>query len=146
LTLAEAYEANKDLKSAIATLQEILEFEPSVAAARGHYKEEAVRLADAVESYTVALAVQPRSRELKLRRISVLLETKEYQRAAAFAAEWRKQQPDDPRFVRLQARAPFDGGDRSGAILLLEQVAKESPKDTDTLFTLADVYADAGRS
>ena len=145
LAMAQAYAANKDLKSAIATLQEILESEPSVASALGQYQEEAGQLADAVESYTVALAVQPRSRELKIRRIAVLLDAKEYGRAAAFAGEARKQHPDDPRFVRLQARALFDGGDRSGAILLLEQVAKDSPKDTDTLFTLADVYADAGR-
>ena len=65
----------------------------------------------AVDSYTVALAVQPRSRELKIRRIAVLLDAKEYQRAAAFAGEARKQHPDDPRFVRLQARALFDGGE-----------------------------------
>ena len=145
LTLAQAHAANKDLKSAIATLQEIVEYEPRVASALGQYQEEAGQLADAVESYTVALAVQPRSRELKIRRIAVLLEAKEYARAAAFAGEGRKQHPDDSRFIRLQARALFDGGDRSGAILLLEQVAKASPKDTDTLFTLADVYADAGR-
>jgi tetratricopeptide (TPR) repeat protein len=145
LTMAQAHAANKDLKSAIATLQEVLEFEPRVASALGQYQEEAGLLADAVESYTVALAVQPRSRELKIRRIAALLQAKEYQRAAAFAGEGRKQHPDDPRFLRLQGRALFDGGDRSGAILLLEQAAKASPKDTDTLFTLADVYADAGR-
>jgi tetratricopeptide (TPR) repeat protein len=145
LALAQAFAANKDLKAAIATLQEIVEAEPSVASALGQYQEEAGQLADAVESYTVALAVQPRSRELKIRRIAVLLDAKEYARAAAFAGEARKQHPDDPRFVRLQARALFDGGDRSGAISMLEQVTKASPKDTDTLFTLADVYADAGR-
>jgi tetratricopeptide (TPR) repeat protein len=145
LVLAQAHAANKDLKSAIATLKEVLEYEPSVAPALGQYQEEAGQLAEAVESYTVALTVQPRSRELKIRRIAVLLEVREYGRAAAFAGEARKQHPDDSRFVRLQARALFDGGDRSGAILLLEQTTKDSPKDTDTLFTLADIYADAGR-
>jgi tetratricopeptide (TPR) repeat protein len=146
LAMAQAYEANKDLKSAIAVLQEIVEDEPRVASALGQYQEQAGLLSEAVDSYTIALAVQPRSRELKVRRIAVLLDAKEYQKAAAFAGEARKQHPDDPRFVRLQARALFDGGDRSGAILLLEQITKASPKDTDTLFTLADVYADAGRS
>jgi tetratricopeptide (TPR) repeat protein len=145
LTMAQAYAANKDLKSAISTLEEVLEYEPRVASALGQYQEQAGQLSEAIESYTVALAVTPRSRELKIRRIAVLLETKEFSRAAAFAGEARKQHPDDPRFVRLQARALFDGGDRSGAISLLEQVTKSSPKDTDTLFTLADVYADAGR-
>ena len=145
LTMAQAYAANKDLKSAIATLQEILEYEPRVASALGQYQEQAGLLSEAVESYTVALAVTPRSRELKIRRIAALLEMKDFSRAAGFAGEGRKQHPDDSRFVRLQARALFDSGDRSGAISLLEQVTKSSPKDTDTLFTLADVYADAGR-
>jgi tetratricopeptide (TPR) repeat protein len=145
LAMAQAYAANKDLKSAITTLQEVLEYEPRVASALGQYQEEAGQLAEAVESYTVALAVTPRSREIKIRRIAVLMDAKDYSRAAAFAGEARKQHPDDTRFVRLQARALFDGGDRTGAIQLLEQVVKASPKDTDTLFTLADVYADAGR-
>jgi len=145
LTMAQAYAANNDLKSAISTLQEVLEYEPRVASALGQYQEQAGLLSEAVDSYTVALAVTPRSRELKIRRIAVLLVAMEFSRAAAFAGEARKQHPDDPRFVRLQARALFSGGDRSGAILLLEQVTKASPKDTDTLFTLADVYADAGR-
>ena len=123
LAMAQAYAANNDLKNAISTLQEVLEFEPRVASALGQYQEEAGLLAEAVESYTVALAVQPRSRELKLRRIAVLLDAKDFGRAAAFAGEARKQHPDDTRFVRLQARALFDGGDRSGAILLLEQMA-----------------------
>lgn len=146
LMMAQAYAANKDLKGAIATLQEVVEVEPRVASALGQYQEEAGLLADAVESYTLALAVQPRSRELKIRRIAVLLDAKDYARAAGFAAEAKRQHPEDARFARLQARALFDGGDRSGAIALLEQAAKDTPKDTGTLFTLADVYADAGRS
>jgi tetratricopeptide (TPR) repeat protein len=146
LTMAQAYAANKDVKGAIATLSEIVDVEPRVAASLGQYQAEAGLLADAVESYTVALAVQPRNRDLKVRRIAVLLEAKEYTRATGFAIEGRKQHPEDTRFVRLQARALFDGGDRSGAIALLEQVAKETPRDSGTLFALADVYADAGRA
>ena len=46
-------------------------------------------------------------------------------------------------FVAVAGSALFDGGDRSGAILLLEQTTKAAPKDTDTLFALADIYADA---
>jgi Flp pilus assembly protein TadD len=145
LWLAQSYAANKDLKSAIQTLDEIVEYAPRVAAALGQYQEEAGLLADAVESYTVALSVRPRDREVKVRRIVVLLDLKEYGRAAAFAAEARKQHPEDVRFVRLQARGLFDSGDRSGAIALLEQVTKASPKDTGTLYALADIYVDADR-
>jgi len=145
LALAEAYAAGGDLPNAISTLREVLESEPRVAVALGQYQEEAGLLAEAAESYTLALSVQPRSRELKLRRIAVLIDAKEYTRAAGFAADARRQHPDDPRFVRLHARALFDSGDEAGAIALLEQTVQASPVDTGMLFTLADVYADAGR-
>jgi tetratricopeptide (TPR) repeat protein len=146
LTMAQAYAASRDMKGAIATLAEVLESEPRVAAALGQYQAEAGLYLDAAQSFTVALAVQPRSAELKVRRIAALLDAKEFVRAAGFAADARKQHPQDTRFVRLQARALFDSGDRSGAIALLEQVTRDAPRDTGTLFALADVYADAGRN
>ena len=145
LAMAQAYAAAKDLKSAIGTLEEILEDEPRVASALAEYQEDAGQFLDAAASYTLALAVQPASRELKVRRIAALLSAKEYGRAAGFAGDARKQHPDDPRFPRLQGRALFDAGDRSGGISVLESAVKTFPKDTGSLFTLADVYADAGR-
>lgn len=145
LAMAQAYAAAKDLKSAIGTLEEILEDEPRVASALAQYQEEAGLLMDAAASYTLALAVNPTSREIKARRIAVLLEAKEYGRAAGFAGDARKQHPEDPRFPRLQGRALFDAGDRSGGISVLESALKAFPKDTSTMFALADVYADAGR-
>jgi tetratricopeptide (TPR) repeat protein len=145
LALAQAYAATKDLKSAIGTLEEILEDEPRVASALAQYQEEAGLLMDAAASYTLALAVQPGNRDLKVRRIAVLLEAKEYGRAAGFAGDARKQHPNEPVFPRLQGRALFDAGDRSGGISVLESAVKTFPKDTATMFALADVYADAGR-
>src|SRR5688500_6765602 len=146
LAMAQAYAAAKDLKAAIGTLQEIIEDEPRVASALGQYQEEAGLLMDAAASYTLALAVQPANRELKIRRIAVLLEAKEYARAAGFAGDARKQHPNEPVFPRLQGRALFDSGDRSGGISVLEAAVKSFPKDTATMFALADIYADAGRS
>jgi tetratricopeptide (TPR) repeat protein len=145
LSLAQAYAASKDLSSAIGVLEEIVEDEPRVASALAQYQEQAGRLTDAAQTYTVALAVQPTNRELKLRRIGVLYQAKEYARAAAFAADARKQHPEDTRFARLQARAQFDAGDRSGAITTLEGLLKSAPADTQTQFALVDVYNDAGR-
>jgi tetratricopeptide (TPR) repeat protein len=145
LALAQAYAASKDLKSAINTLEEILEDEPRVASALAQYQEDAGLLMDAAASYTLALAVQPGNRELKIRRIAVLLEAKEYGRAAGFAGDARKQHPNEAVFPRLQGRALFDAGDRSGGISVLEQAVKSFPKDSSTMFALADVYADAGR-
>ena len=146
LALAQAYAANKDVKAAINTLEEIIEDEPRVASALGQYQEEAGLLMDAAASYTLALAVQPANRELKIRRIAVLLEAKQYDRAAGFAGEARKQHPTEPVFARLQGRALFDAGDRSGGISVLESAVQTFPKDTASMFALADIYADAGRA
>src|SRR5688572_7211908 len=146
LAMAQAYAATKDLKAAINILQEIIEDEPRVASALAQYQEDAGLLMDAAASYTLALAVQPGNRELKIRRIAVLLEAKEYARAAGFAGDARKQHPNEPVFPRLQGRALFDAGDRSGGIAVLESAVKSFPKDTATMFALADVYSDAGRS
>jgi tetratricopeptide (TPR) repeat protein len=145
LAIAQAYAAAKDLKSAINTLQEILEDEPRVASALAQYQEDAGLLMDAAASYTLALAVRPGDRELKVRRIAVLLEAKEFARAAGFAGDARKQHPNEPVFPRLQGRALFDAGDRTGGIAVLESAVKTFPKDTATMFALADAYADAGR-
>ena len=145
LALAQAFAASKDLKSAIGTLEEIVEDEPRVAPALAQYQEDAGQLMEAAASYTLALAVQPGNRDLKVRRIAVLMEAKEYGRAAGFAGDARKQHPNEPVFPRLQGRALFDAGDRSGGISLLESAVKLFPKDTSTMFALANVYADAGR-
>jgi tetratricopeptide (TPR) repeat protein len=145
LALAQAYAAGQDLNGAIATLEEVVEDDPVLAGALGQYQEQAGRLEDAVVSYTLALAAQPNNALLKLRRISVLHAMKEYERAAAFAAEGRKQHPDDLRFVRLQARALFDAGDRSGAIALVEAAVRAFPQDVQTQYALADLYRDSGR-
>jgi len=146
LALAQAYAAGKDLKSAINVLDEILEEEPRVASALAQYQEDAGMLKEAADTLTLALAIQPNSRDLKVRRIAVLMEAKDYTKAAGFAGDARKQHPDDPRFPRLQGRALFDSGDKSAGIAVLEAAVKAFPKDTNMLFTLADVYADAGRN
>lgn len=146
LALAQAFAANKDLKGAINALDEILEEEPRVASALAQYQEEAGQFKEAADTLTLALAIQPNSRDLKVRRIAVLLEAKDYTRAAGAAGDAKKQHPDDPRFPRLQGRALFDSGDKTAGIAVLESAVKTFPKDMNTLFTLADVYADAGRA
>lgn len=146
LALAQAYGQVNDAASAIGVLEEIVADEPRVAAALGQYQEQAGLLADAAESYTVALAVQPMSRELKFRRIAVLYNAKQYRRAADLAGEARKQHPDDTRFPRLEARALFDGGDRPGAMALLDRTAALFPKDVGLQFAQVDLYSDAGQS
>jgi tetratricopeptide (TPR) repeat protein len=145
-SLAQAFAANGDLKGAITTLEEIVEYVPNVAGDLAGYQEQAGLHREAAVSYTLALAAQPNSRTLKLNRVRALFSAREFSQAAAAAGEARKQHPDDLRFPQLQARALFDAGDRSAAIAVAESTARAFPKDTPTQFALVDLYQDAGRT
>ena len=145
LLLAQAQAVTKDLPAAIATLDVIVDEEPRVAAALGQYQEQAGLPREAAATYTKALAVQPTSRELKSRRIAALLAARDYTAAASFAGDAKRQHPEDARFPRLEARALFDAGDKVGGVSVLEAAAKTFPRDTPTLYALADIYRDAGR-
>jgi Flp pilus assembly protein TadD len=145
LALAQAYVADQDLTGAIGALQEIVDDEPRVANALAQFQEQAGRLKEAADSYTKALAVAPNSRELKVRRIAVLIGAKDYARAAEFAAQAQMQHPDDLRFPQLRATALQQGGDAARAITVLEPVAKSNPSDATTQLSLAELYTNAGR-
>ena len=145
-SLAVAYVAAGDMKGAIATLSEIIDYVPQLAETLASYLEQDGQLKEAAAAYTVALSQAPNNRQLKLRRIAALYGAKDYTQAARYAAEARKQHPEDVNFPRLQARAMFDAGDRSGALTVAESAAKAFPKDAQTQFVLVDMYSDAGRS
>jgi len=144
--LASAYVAAGNVKGAIETLSEVVEFLPALALDLGRYLEQDGQLQEAAAAYTIALTQRPNDRQLKLLRIAALYNAKDFRQAAAFAGEARKQHPDDLNFPRLQSRALFDAGDRSGAIAVAEAAAKAFPRDSPTQFNLVDLYADAGRS
>ena len=145
LALAQAQAANKNLPAAIDTLELIVDDEPRVAAALGQYQEQAGRFRDAATSYTKALEVQPMSREIKARRIAALFGASDLPGAASAAADAQRQHPEDPRFPRLRARALFDGGSKNDGLVVLEAAARSFPKDSNTLYQLADMYKDVGR-
>jgi tetratricopeptide (TPR) repeat protein len=145
LALAQALAANKNLPAAIETLELIVDDEPRVAAALGQYQEQAGQFREAATSYGKALEVQPMSREIKARRIAALFGASDLPGAAAAAADAQRQHPEDPRFPRLRARALFDGGSRNDGLMVLEAAARTFPKDSNTLYQLADMYKDAGR-
>lgn len=144
--LASAYVAAGDLKGAIASLEDVVEYVPALAADLARYLEQDGQHKEAAAAYTVALSQQPNNRQLKLLRIAALYNGKEFSEAARFAGEARRQHPDDVNFPRLQARALFDAGDKSGAITVAEAAAKAFPKDGPTQFTLVNLYQDVGRS
>ena len=143
--LATAFAAAGDLKGAIATLQEVLEYLPTVARSLARYLEQDGQLREAADVYTSALAQSPNDRELKALRIQALHNAKDFAAAARFAGEARKQHPDEITFARLHARALFDAGDKPGAIAVAESAAKTFPKDAQMQFVLVDLYSDAGR-
>jgi tetratricopeptide (TPR) repeat protein len=144
--LATAYAAAGDLKGAIATLEEVVEYVPSVAASLARYLEQDGQFREAAEAYTLALAQAPNDRQMKVFRINALHNAKDFAASGRFAAEARKQHPDEPNFARLQVRALFAAGDKAGALAVAESAAKTFPKDLQTQFALVDLYSDAGRS
>jgi tetratricopeptide (TPR) repeat protein len=145
LTMAQAQAQNKDLKGAIQTLDEIVEDEPGVAAALAQYQEQAGLWREAVQNYTLALTVQPNSRQIKARRVLALYDAKDYARAAEFAAEAQTQHPDDAQFPRLQASALYAGGDAARAIEVLQAAVAKFPKDTTAQLALVDMYQNTKR-
>ncbi len=146
LSLSQAYAASDNLPAAIDTLATIVDDEPRVAGTLGQLQEQAGQFREAVTSYTKALEVQPMSREIKARRIAALFAARDLPGAATAAADAQRQHPEDPRFPRLRARALFDGGSRSDGVTILEAAARAFPKDSSTLYQLADMYSDSGRS
>ena len=144
--LATAYAAAGDLKGAIATLEEVVEYVPSVAASLARYLDQDGQFREAAEAYTLVLTQAPGDRQTKGLRIEALLKAKDFAAAARFAAEARKQHPEESIFPRLQLRALFAAGDKAGALAVAESAAKTFPKDLQTQFALVDLYSDAGRS
>lgn len=145
LTLAQAFVSTNNLNGAIDVLAQIVDDEPRVAATLGQYLERAGRPKEAAAAYSIALGVTPTSRDIKFRRAAALFAAREFAEAAAAAASAQADHPDDSRFVRLRARALFDGGAPAQAIESLERVARASPTDTAVQFAMADLYNDAGR-
>lgn len=146
LALARAYAAGKDLPGAITVLEELVEDDPRVATALAQYQQDAGRHVDAARSFTIALTQQPTNAELKLRRIVALYAAKDFKAAAGFAADARKQHPQDLRFPQIHARILFELGDKSAAIAALETATRAAPADTQIMFLLVDLYQDAGRA
>ncbi|MSO45707.1 MAG: tetratricopeptide repeat protein [Acidobacteria bacterium] len=140
MSLAQAHAATDNLKGAIGVLEEIVGDEPRIAATLAQYQEQAGLFREAAASYTVALMVTPTSRDLKFRRIAMLINAKEFATAAALAEEARSAHTDDLRFPRMRARAFIEGGESERAVAVLEGAARTFPKDLSTQFALADLY------
>lgn len=145
LTLAQAFAAAGSLDGAIDALAAVVDRAPRVAAALGRYQEQASRFLDAAESYTGALEVSPDNRELKFRRIVVLLGAGRFDEVANLSAEAAVEHPDDLRFDRMRARGLFESGEREEAYAVMQTVVAANPEDAGLQLALADLYYDGDR-
>lgn len=143
LAMAHAYA--KDYPAAIGVLQDIAEDEPRALALIGGYQYDAGLYADAAETFTRALTVQPRNADLKEARIDALYRSGQYDEAASSAASAQKQHPDDSRFPRLQAQALYRNGLEERAINVLEGALDSFPRDAEVLNHLGYLLALSGR-
>ncbi len=145
MALAQAFAATGDLRSAASTLEEVADESPAALAEMAKYQAGAGLYSDAITSYTRALQSSPNNQQVKLQRIIAALEAKQYQQAADFAAQAQQQHQGEATFPRLQAMALLELGNKQRALEVLESAAAKFPRDVETQFKLADVYADAGR-
>jgi len=143
--LAGVQASIKDYKAAVQTLQPIADDEPSVLPILGGYQQQAGLLNDAIATYTKALESEPRNATLKATRILAMIDAKQYDKAISFAADARRQHPDDRRFPWLQSRGLFRSGNSTQAIEILETTVKTYPRDSGLQLELADYYNDSGR-
>ena len=128
------------------SLEEVADDSPAALEEMAKYQAGAGLYSDAIASYTRALQAQPNNQRVKLQRIVAALESKQYQQAATFAADAQQQHQGESTFARLHAMALLELGNKQRAIELLESTAAKFPRDAETQFKLADVYADSGRS
>ena len=143
--LARVYAAADDLNSAIQTIQDVVEEEPRLLPVLGNYQHQAGKLTDAVATYSKALEGQPNNKDIKRNRILALYEAEQYDRAAQFAEDARRQHPDDPRFPPLLADSISKTGNTARAIEILESAIRTFAADANTHLALAGMYSDVGR-
>jgi predicted Zn-dependent protease len=142
--LAGAYAAAGDLKGAIGTLSEIIDYAPQLAETLALYLEQDGQLKEAAAAYTVALSQQPNNRQLKLRRIMALSKAKDYDQAVRYATEARKQHPDDPNFPLALVDLYADAGRPGDAEKLLRQMLANEPSNPTVLNHLGYMLANRG--
>jgi tetratricopeptide (TPR) repeat protein len=144
-TLARAYAAAGDLNSAIQTIEDVVEEEPRLLRVLAAYQHQAGKLTEAIATYSKALEGEPSNKDIKRNRILALYEAEQYDRAAQFAEDARRQHPDDPRFPPLLADSISKTGNTARAIEILESAIRTFAADANTHLALAGMYSDVGR-
>ena len=89
------------------------------------------RIAEGVDSMRAALTVDPTYEAPRQTLVSLLLESRRYDEAAALLQQSLDLNPANRRYARLLARIQLERGDPPGALAVLQKHAGEPPRDAD---------------
>jgi cellulose synthase operon protein C len=145
-TITEIYRADQQLPVLIKQLEDEHPSDFQRLAILGALYEETGDSAKALQTYTKALAVNPRQIDLRLKMIRVLQSQGELDKAIAEYEALIRAAPNNPQFVFEQCEALMQRGDRARALKLLTELEARAQGDEDVLARLADFYGRIGEN
>jgi tetratricopeptide (TPR) repeat protein len=145
-TITEIYRADQQLPILIKQLEDEHPTDFQRLAILGALYEETGDSAKALQTYTKALAVNPRHIDLRLKMIRVLQSQGELDKAIAEYEALIRAAPNNPQFVFEQCDALMQRGDRTRALKLLTELEARGQNDEEVLSRLADFYGRIGEN
>ncbi|MDF2694165.1 MAG: lyase domain protein repeat-containing protein, partial [Labilithrix sp.] len=145
-TITEVYRADQQLPILIKQIEDEHPTDFQRLAILGALYEETGDSAKALQTYTKALAVNPRHIDLRLKMIRVLQSQGELDKAIAEYEALIRAAPNNPQFVFEQCEALMQRGDRARALKLLTELEARGQNDEEVLSRLADFYGRIGEN
>jgi cellulose synthase operon protein C len=145
-TITEIYRADQQLPVLIKQIEDEHPTDFQRLAILGALYEETGDSAKALQTYTKALAVNPRHIDLRLKMIRVLQSQGELDKAIAEYEALIRAAPNNPQFVFEQCEALMQRGDRARALKLLTELEARGQNDEEVLSRLADFYGRIGEN
>ncbi len=145
-TITEIYRADQQLPVLIKQIEDEHPTDFQRLAILGALYEETGDSAKALQTYSKALAVNPRHIDLRLKMIRVLQSQGELDKAIAEYEALIRAAPNNPQFVFEQCDALMQRGDRTRALKLLTELEARGQNDEEVLSRLADFYGRIGEN
>jgi tetratricopeptide (TPR) repeat protein len=145
-TITEIYRADQQLPVLIKQIEDERPNDFARLALLGALYEETGDASKALETYTKALAVNPKHIDLRLKMIRVLQSQGELDKAIAEYEALIRAAPNNPQFVFEQCEALMQRGDRTRALKLLTELEARGQSDEEVLSRLADFYGRIGEN
>jgi len=145
-TITEIYRADQQLPVLIKQIEDERPTDFARLALLGALYEETGDSARALQTYTKALAVNPKHIDLRLKMIRVLQSQGELDKAIAEYEALIRAAPNNPQFVFEQCEALMQRGDRARALKLLTELEARGQSDEEVLSRLADFYGRIGEN